>query len=147
MDGYGEFFQEQVHKWLFGQSPTDPISPKYVALSTSSFEPDGSGIAEPIGPTTSYIRAEAPDAYFDVIERPVPYVTQTDNAHDITFVESTASWGLITSFGVFNSAVDTGLNDLYFGGDLPAPGKTIDDATIAVFSVGNLVLQTKNNGL
>lgn len=139
MDGYSEYTQMEVHKYIFSQTHATFPSTFYVALSTSNFNPDGSGIAEPT--VGSYARKDAAATIFSApTTDPTTFVTSTQNDSDITFVESTAVWGLISDFGVF-SAVTGG--DLIFGGGLDT-SKTIETATIAVFSAGDLILSTDN---
>lgn len=139
MDGYSVWTQENVHKYIFGQTPDTMPSTFYIALSTSSFNPDGTGIAEPgVG---GYQRKDAPKGEFSA-PGTATYITTTQNIADITFIESTGSWGTITDFGAFSSG-GIGTGDLIFGGALDTP-KTIETATIAVFSIGDLKLSTKN---
>jgi len=137
MDGYSVYLQEEVHKYIFGQSQATMPATFYIALSTSPFNPDDTGIAEPSG--GDYARKDAPKAIF-AAPGTSGYITTTQNTSDITFAESTALWGEIQAFGAY-SAVTGG--DLIFGGGLDT-FKTIETATIAVFSTGDLKLSTKN---
>lgn len=137
MDGYSIYTQEAVHKFIFGQGFDTMPDPFYIALSISTFNPDGTGIAEPT--EGGYVRTSVAKSKFT---GPLTsaYVTTTQNNDDITFVESTASWGTITDFAAFDLAA---AGELIFGGALDT-SKTIETATIAVFSTGDLKLSTKN---
>lgn len=137
MDGYSVWTQEQVHKFIFTQTPTVPPTSFWIALSRASFTPAATTIDEPTG-IGSYAREEA--AAFTGPGTDPSYVTTTSNSADITFVESTASWGLITDFAAWSTST---AGDLIFGGALDTE-KTIETATIAVFSTGDLKLSTQN---
>lgn len=151
-DGYGLYFQNEIHDWLFGKTaPYAVASTKYIALSITAFNPDGSGFTEvPFAGGTDYARAIALDATAWGATSDIGYTTQTTNIIDIEFPESgTLAWGDITSFAVVDDAtaeIPLGTANIFFGGNLDSV-KPIDTSTVAVFSTGNLVLQTKNTGL
>lgn len=74
----------------------------YLALSTAA--PTSAGIAEPSANGTGYVRMKI-DAFTDAANGVV------SNANAITFPDTTASWGNITHYAVFDAA--TGGNPLY----------------------------------
>ena len=139
LDGYSEYLQVEVHKWIFGQSPDAMPGTFYIALSTTIPEPDASGVTEPSA-GANYARAIITNLNFSA-PGTIAFVTTTTNDVDITFNESTAGWGTIQAFAAFSAA--SGLINMLFGGVLDQ-SKLIEANTIAVFSTGDLKLSTKN---
>jgi len=64
MNGYSEHAQEETMKFLFVQTAQQPGATWYIGLSTSTFNPDASGIAEPSG--GAYTRKVIDKSYFDI---------------------------------------------------------------------------------
>lgn len=147
MDGYGEMFQVSVHQWLFSQDVDfPPETIKFSLLAKVTFNNDAHVFVEP--PTAAnYARVSVND--LDIWSNPTAvgdFITKTVNNEPITYIESTDDWGEIVAFAIVSSSSTTLPTNIWFGGDLTTP-KTIDTATVAVFSQYNISLITKNQGL
>ena len=80
----------------------------YIALSSTTIQPDGSGVLEPLA-TSGYSRVPvqvSPTSWSNCVEN-VIY-----NLVDIIFNEATSDWGVMTDFAVFDA--ETGGNLLYY---------------------------------
>ena len=112
-------------------SPTLPTN-YYIGLSTSAPTVSGTGVNEP--PTSSgYSRIRLTS-----LSEPTNGVVTNNQA--INFDESTASWGLITHFVIYDSA--TGGNLLMYGA-LSTP-RSVETATIMTIRDGYLSLSAQN---
>ena len=138
LDGYSEYLQVQVHKWIFTQGPDSMPGTFHIALSTTIPEPDGTGVTEP-SPGTNYARSGISQLDFSNPQTSSG-VTTTSNDIDITFNESISSWGTIQAFAAYDLA---SLGQMLFGGLLDQ-SKLIEANTIAVFSTSDLKMSTKN---
>lgn len=145
MNGYGYYLGEAIQNHFMGKVTFVPPSNFYVALSTTSTDPAGIGINEPVG--GAYARVSTTNANWNLALHYNPYTdAKVSNLDDISFPKSTAPWGTIHSFLVFDDA--TG-GEVLWGGDLVAD-KTIETDTIAVFigrpapTGGDLSVSTSN---
>mgnify|MGYP006962935682 CR=1 FL=1 len=113
---------------------TSPALPTnyYIGLSTSAPAISGSGVTEP--------SADAGYARVRLTSLSEPTDGIVTNSQAINFNESTASWGTITHFVIFDSA--TGGNLLMYG-TLSTP-RSVETATIMTIKEGYLSLSAQN---
>lgn len=116
------------------QSKTNPPIPSemWIGLSTTAPNPNGTGYTEPSS-GTGYARVR-----LDMLGEPnTGVVTNTAN---IDFNESTASWGTVTHFVIFDAQNDGNL--LQYGA-LSTP-RSVEAATIMTIKSGYLNLSVQN---
>lgn len=111
-----------------------PTLPKKVYLGLSSTAPqvDGTGVSEPLA-SAGYQRVELTN-----LGEPVNGVVS--NGGEIQFDESSASWGTITHFVLFDSPTDGNLlmfNQLF-------QSRSVETATIVMVKTGSLKLTLAN---
>lgn len=113
---------------------TSPALPTnyYIGLSTSAPTISGSGVTEP--------SIDAGYARVRLTSLSEPNDGVVTNSQAINFNESTASWGTITHFVIFDSA--TGGNLLMYG-TLSTP-RSVETATIMTIKEGYLSLSAQN---
>lgn len=111
-----------------------PTLPKKVYLGLSSTAPqvDGTGVSEPLA-SAGYQRVELTN-----LSEPVNGVVSNDGA--IQFDESSASWGTITHFVLFDSPTDGNL--LMF--NQLSQSRSVETATIVMVKTGSLKLTLAN---
>lgn len=116
--------------YSLGQTSYTPATTLYIALSTTSPNINGTGVTEPSG--GAYARIA-------ITNNKTNLTTSTNatlnNAIQIEFPESTASWGTVTNVCIYDAL--TGGNLLYFGA-LTA-SKIVQSATTVLFATGTLV--------
>lgn len=120
---------------LFG-TKTTPGTPEkyYLGLSTSAPNVNGTNVSEP--PTTAgYARVE-----LTTLSEPSTGVVT--NTQAVNFNESTASWGTITHFVIYDSEAVGGGNLLMYG-TLSTP-RSVEAATIMTIKEGYLNLSAQN---
>ena len=111
-----------------------PTLPKKVYLGLSSTAPqvDGTGVSEPLA-SAGYQRVELTN-----LGEPVMGVVSNDG--EIQFDESSASWGTITHFVLFDSPTDGNL--LMF--NQLSQSRSVETATIVMVKTGSLKLTLAN---
>ena len=111
-----------------------PTLPKKVYLGLSSTAPqvDGTGVSEPLA-SAGYQRVELTN-----LGEPVNGVVSNDG--EIQFDESSASWGIITHFVLFDSPTDGNL--LMF--NQLSQSRSVETATIVMVKTGSLKLTLAN---
>lgn len=111
-----------------------PTLPKKVYLGLSSTAPqvDGTGVSEPLA-SAGYHRVELTN-----LSEPVNGVVSNDG--EIQFDESSASWGTITHFVLFDSPTDGNL--LMF--NQLSQSRSVETATIVMVKTGSLKLTLAN---
>lgn len=111
-----------------------PTLPKKVYLGLSSTAPqvDGTGVSEPLA-SAGYQRVELTN-----LSEPVNGVVSNDG--EIQFDESSASWGTITHFVLFDSPTDGNL--LMF--NQLSQSRSVETATIVMVKTGSLKLTLAN---
>lgn len=111
-----------------------PTLPKKVYLGLSSTAPqvDGTGVSEPLA-SAGYQRVELTN-----LVEPVNGVVSNDG--EIQFDESSASWGTITHFVLFDSPTDGNL--LMF--NQLSQSRSVETATIVMVKTGSLKLTLAN---
>lgn len=111
-----------------------PTLPKKVYLGLSSTAPqvDGTGVSEPLA-SAGYQRVELTN-----LGEPVNGVVSNDG--EIQFDESSASWGTITHFVLFDSPTDGNL--LMF--NQLSQSRSVETATIVMVKTGSLKLTLAN---
>lgn len=118
------------------QTKTSPAMPTeyYIGLSTSEPNVSGSGVNEP-STDAGYSRVKLTS-----LSEPVDGVVT--NSLAINFNESTASWGTITHFVIYDSAeADSG--NLLMYGELSTP-RAVEAATIMTIKENYLKLSAQN---
>ena len=118
------------------KTKTTPALPEnyYIGLSTSAPNVNGTGVHEPPA-SAGYARV-----HLSSLGEPVDGVIT--NSQAINFEESTASWGVITHFVIYDSEV-VGDGNLLMYGALSTP-RTVEPATIMTIKEGYLNLSTQN---
>lgn len=118
---------------LFGTQKDPAIPAKFfIGLSTSAPNVSGGGVSEP-NTSAGYARVE-------LTSLSAPAVGVVTNEQAINFNESTASWGTVTHFVIFDA--ETGGNLLMYG-VLSTP-RTVETATIMTIKEGYLSLSAQN---
>lgn len=115
---------------------TDPAIPAqyYIGLSSSTPAIDGTGVTEP-GAGSGYQRL-----LLSNLSEPANGVVA--NTQDINFDESTANWGTITHYVIYDSPT-TGDGNLLMYGELSTP-RSVETATIMTIKSGYLKLMAQN---
>lgn len=116
------------------QTKTSPALPSkfYLGLSTSAPAIDGTGVTEP--PTSAgYARVELTS-----LGEPTDGVIK--NSSEISFPESSTSWGTITHFVIYDAQTDGNL--LMF--NTLSHSRTVEAATIVMVESGSLKLTLAN---
>lgn len=115
---------------------TSPAVPTtyYIGLSTAAPSAEGTGVAEP-STSAGYARVELTN-----LGQPENGVVTNINA--INFNESTASWGTVTHFVIYDSEEVNGGNLLMYG-ELTTP-RSVEAATIMTIKEGYLKLSVQN---
>lgn len=118
------------------QTKTNPAIPAkyYIGLSTTTPTISGTNVTEPAA-GAGYARVE-----LDSLSTPSGGVVTNDQA--INFNESTASWGTITHFVIYDSDTVGGGNLLMYGA-LSSP-RSVEPATIMTIKQGYLNLSVQN---
>lgn len=116
------------------RTKTSPGLPEKVYLGLSSSAPniDGSGVSEPLA-SAGYARVELAS-----LSEPTNGVIQ--NEAEISFPESSASWGTMTHFVLYDSPVNGNL--LMFNSLSQA--RSVEAATIVMVKTGSLKLTLAN---
>lgn len=126
----------QILGYNFGLKSYTPPSNYYLALSTTSnINADGTGFTEVTG--GSYARVQIPN---NTVSFSAPANGVIKNAVSFQFAESTASWGAILSFGIYDAL--TGGNLKLFGN--LTYSRTVDTATILVLEANALEINIQN---
>jgi len=106
MAGFSNYLRNELLDHLFGKDTYSSPSNIYVALSTTAPSGDGSGVTEPSG--NGYARASTDSADWSSASS-----FEIQNTSEISFPESTGSWGTITHFVLYDAA--SGGNMLAYG--------------------------------
>ena len=114
-------------------SPALP-SEYYIGLSTTAPSADGTGVTEP--PT------EAGYARVKLTSLGEPTGGVVTNSQSVNFNESTAAWGTVTHFVIYDTST-VGSGNLLMYGALSAP-RTVESATIMTIREGYLSLSVQN---
>lgn len=126
MGGFSDYWENKILDHIFGKGSYTPPT-IYVGLSTADPTDDGSGLAEPSG--NGYARTQTSASDWNAASN-----GSLDNASDITFAQSTGSWGTITHFALFDAAMAG--NMLAHG--VLSQSKTIGNSDTAKFQAGDL---------
>lgn len=127
------YFLNCVAGNLFGTT-TSPAIPSayYIGLSTTAPAIDGSNVSEPAS-GSGYSRV-----VLDNLSAPTDGVVT--NTASVNFEESTASWGTVTHFVIYDA--QTGGNLLMYGA-LSTP-RVVEEATVMTIRQNYLRLSTQN---
>ena len=115
---------------------TSPALPSvyYIGLSTTTPSIDGSGVTEPIT-GAGYERVQ-----LSSLSEPTAGVVTNNDI--INFPESTADWGTVTHFVIYDSET-VGEGNLLMFGELSVP-RSVETATIVTIKEGYLKLSVQN---
>lgn len=120
---------------LFGTKTTPNIPQNYyIGLSTSAPNINGTNVHEPPS-DAGYARVQ-----LTMLSEPSTGVVT--NTQAINFNESTASWGTITHFVIYDSGVVGGGNLLMYG--MLSTPRSVEAATIMTIKEGYLNLSAQN---
>lgn len=116
------------------KTETSPALPEkvYLGLSTSAPDIDGSGVTEPLV-SAGYERVE-----LNSLSKPSNGVITNESA--ISFPESSASWGTVTHFALYDAPVNGNL--LMF--NVLSQARSVESATIVMVKTGSLKLTLAN---
>lgn len=118
---------------LFGTKKTPAIPTEmWIGLSTTEPNPNGTNVTEPAA-SAGYSRIK-----LDMLSEPQTGVVK--NSSGIDFNESTASWGTVTHFLIYDA--QNGGNLLQYGA-LSTP-RSVEPATIMTIKTGYLNLSVQN---
>lgn len=104
----------------------------YLGLSSSAPDVDGSGATEPLA-SAGYSRVE-------LNSLDVPTNGVITNKSEISFPESSASWGTVTHFVLYDAPVNGNL--LMF--NVLSQARSVEQATIVMVKAGSLKLMLAN---
>ena len=118
------------------KTQTTPAIPTtlYIGLSTSTPTVDGSNVTEP-STAANYARVQ-------LSSLTIPSAGVVTNSTDINFNESTANWGTVTYFVIYDSATVGSGNLLQYGALSTA--RSVEAATIMTIKAGYLNLSAQN---
>ena len=127
------YFLNQVMGNVFN-TKKDPALPTeyFIGLSSTAPSVDGQGVSEPAA-SDGYARVK-----LEVLSEPNAGVITNDAA--ISFDESTANWGTMTHFVIFDAA--DGGNLLMY--DSLSTARNVEAATIVTIKAGSLTLTLSN---
>ena len=127
------YFLNRVMGNVF-KTQTSPALPEkvYLGLSTSAPDIDGSGVTEPLA-SAGYERVE-----LNSLSVPANGVITNESA--ISFPESSASWGTVTHFALYDAPVNGNL--LMF--NVLSQARSVESATIVMVKTGSLKLTLAN---
>lgn len=124
------YYKNCVAGNVFGSKTTPPLpSAYYIGLSRTSPSVDGTNVSEP-GDGVGYSRVQ-----LNGLSEPKDGVV--NNTYDITFDESTGSWGTVSYYVVYDQM--SGGNLLMYN-ELAAP-REIEAASIMLIKSGSLSLK------
>jgi len=127
------YFLNQVMGNVFGTKKTPALPAKfYLGLSSTTPAIDGTGVTEPLS-SSGYARVE-----LSTLGEPTNGVIS--NTADISFDESTANWGTMTHFVIYDS--QEGGNLLVF--DALSTPRSVETATIVTIKQGSMTLSLVN---
>lgn len=130
MGSFSNFLELELLDHVFGAATYTPPATLYVGLFTATPSDTGGGTEVSGG---GYARKAVTN---NSTNFPAASSGSQSNGTAIAFAAATASWGVVTSFGIFDAA--TGGNLLVWGA-LTA-NKTIDTGDTVTFAVGALTI-------
>lgn len=122
--------------YLFSGTSYTPPTNWYIGLSTTTITQSGTGVTEPLT-SAGYARIAVPRG---VVYFSSPSNGTVTNIVELTFPISTADWGVITDFALFESAVAT--TPLIYG--KLTSSKTVQSGTVLVIAVGAMEMTQTN---
>lgn len=125
---FSNFLELKLLDHVFGNAAYTAPATLYVALFTATPSDTGGGTEVSGG---SYARKDVTN---NATNFPAAAAGAKSNGTAITFVTATASWGVVTQFGIFDAST---AGNLLAWGDLTA-SKTVDSGDTVSFAVGDL---------
>ena len=120
---------------VFGTKSTPALpTAYYIGLSTTSPNVGGSNVTEP-STESGYARVQ-------LVSMSDPVNGVVSNTASIDFNESTASWGTVTHYVIYDSAT-VGSGNLLMYGELSSP-RTVEAATVMTIRNNSLKLSVVN---
>ena len=129
MTAFSDYLENKLLDGTLRNIAYTPVATTYVGLHTTATLDANSGTEVTGG---SYARTAVLAAGWGV-----PAGGSTSNLGIITFPTSTASWGTVTHFGIYDGS-GGGANLLYWGQLTIA--KTVDSGDVFTFPIGNLTV-------
>lgn len=126
------YFLDLVAGNVFGTKTTPAIPQYYIGLSTTAPSIDGTGVTEPSS-SAGYARVE-----LDSLSE--PNNGTVSNTAAVSFPETTAPWGTVSHYVIFDS--QTGGNLLIY--NALSEAKVMQTSDVLTFKTGDLVLTVKN---
>ena len=120
-------------------APTVPAT-YYVALSTTTPVIGGTNFTEPSTVATAYARVAIDN---DKVTWGNAASSSLTNLIEISFPESTASWGTVTYVGLYDNGTAGAGNLLYYG--LLSPSRSVQTGTILYFGIGDITVSIVNS--
>lgn len=134
MAGASQYLENARLNWLKGTTYLSAPANTYVALYTTAPSDDsGTGAVEVTG--GSYARVAVASGGWSAISGAPTAAAQVSNTAAVTFPTSTASWGTVVAFGLYDAL--TSGNLLWWNNTTP---QTIGSATTPSFPIGALVV-------
>lgn len=131
------YFLKMLSGNAFGKLSTPAVpNTYYIGLSTTTPNTDGTGVSEPAG--GSYARIAIANSSAE-LNAPDANAVVT-NKNDLLFPESTANWGTVTNYVIYDA--QTGGNLLMYG--LLTTSRSVETATTVGIKAGQLQLQAAN---
>lgn len=128
MAGKSEYLEDALLDHVFNATAFTSPTNVYVALFTAAPN-DGGGGTEVSGGSYARVQKACNTTNF-----PSASGGAIANGTAITFPQATASWGVVTHFGIFDASTN---GNLLYWGDLSA-SKTIDSGDTASIAIGDL---------
>lgn len=107
MAGLTDYTAQNALNWITGEAAMPATTERYIALFTAVGTDGGTGFTEVSG--GSYARAAAPASSWNAASGSDP--STASNSAAIAFPTSTASWGDVIAFGVYDAATGGNLLD------------------------------------
>lgn len=131
--GFTNYLGQRILRLVFGNVAYTVPTNLYIGLSTTTVQPDGTGITEPVDPSYARLTVQNTTASWEDI----PSIIGRRNLIDFTFAPATTNWGTVTY--MFISDAITGGNIIAFANLTTPKPVTIDD--VPTFTATNLQIQ------
>jgi len=133
MGRISDTYADNLLDMAFSKDTNDFPATLHIGLSTTTPSNTGTNVTEPAG--NSYARVAVTN---NVSNWPAAAARSKSNGTDIVFPTATGSWGTITHFAIYDSAVG-GASNFIAWGQLTVPVSVINGATVT-FVTASLVI-------
>jgi hypothetical protein len=130
--------KKAVLNYMYGKVAFTPSTSLYIGLCTTGSTPTSTGAAftEPAS-TDGYARVAIDNSTVTWVDATLETTSAKVNAIDITFPESSGSWGTVTHFGIFTHAT----SENYIEWAALTTSKLISAGDTPKFSTGELQIE------